>query len=164
MAGGACDRKRQVLTIIDTNISKNTKIWVLLNGGKWYNYCRLNDTQRRIFIKEGGRMRLYEALQNPVDSAILTMRNHSMDNSFLLSKAADIEYHMMSKQYSAVGVSFNVPFSRYRNRQIAFVYEYMDDKYWVHMPETMWLRLMTDYFGRYPCPAIRKVLGVHSAQ
>lgn len=109
-------------------------------------------------------MRLHEALQNPIDSAFLTVHNHSQDNSFLRKNAADVEYHMMSKQYRAVGVSFNVPFSSYSDRQIAFVYEHMDEKYWIHMPFVMWLTLMTDYFGRYPCSAIRKVLGVVSAK
>ena len=106
-------------------------------------------------------MRLHDALQNPVDSAILTRRNHSMDNSFLRREAGDVEYRLMEHRYTALGISFNVPFGNHYEKQIAFVYEHMDETYWVHMPVVMWLRFMTDYHGRYPCEAIKKVMGVY---
>lgn len=104
-------------------------------------------------------MRLHDALQNLVDSSILTRRNHSMDNSFLRSEAWDVEYRLKESQYTAVGISFNVPFGNSSEKQIAFVYEHMEEKYWVHMPVTMWLRFMTDYSGGYPCDTIRRVTG-----
>lgn len=90
-------------------------------------------------------MRLSEALQTTVNSALLTHRNHSADNSFLRRNSGSMESVLREKGLSAVGVSANIPFSQYKERQIAFVYEKeYGEKCWCHMPIVMWLHLIWD--------------------
>ena len=98
-------------------------------------------------------MRLSEALLQTVNSANLTYSNHNSDNSFLRGNLTAMEKILFENGYDAVGISKNVPFSHYKEQQLAFVYEENGEKYWIHIPVIMWLHLVWDHhLPNYPLP------------
>ncbi|MGN0316955.1 MAG: hypothetical protein ACI4E1_03360 [Lachnospira sp.] len=77
---------------------------------------------------------LRHALCNSVNSAMLTYENHDTDNGFLSYSLKEMKRGLVRRGYEPVGISRNVPYNKYPTPQVAFVYKYMDEVYWCHMP------------------------------
>lgn len=92
-------------------------------------------------------MNLKEAIVNVVNSAIVTFENHNQDNSFLEGKIVPMEKELQHSGYVPVGICFNVPWNRYDDEQIAFVYEFEEEKCWCHMSRLNWEFLICDAYG-----------------
>lgn len=85
-----------------------------------------------------------EALTCEVNSALLTFENHSADNIFLDPSYTVMERLLREYRFEPVGYCKNVPFNRYRSKQIAFVYRYDDELHWCHMPEICWMSFLQE--------------------
>jgi hypothetical protein len=87
---------------------------------------------------------LKEALTCEVDSALLTFENHNPNTIFLDPSYRVMERQLMEYHYEPVGICKNVPYNRYRAKQIAFVYRYEDELYWCHLPEICWMSFLME--------------------
>lgn len=92
-------------------------------------------------------MTVKESLSNQVNSALLTDRNHSCDNSFL-----SVEFHSFSENlryrlYEPYGVCKNIPYNPYPAEMIGYVFKEDDEVRWVHMSKRCWLALLTELHG-----------------
>ncbi len=89
------------------------------------------------------------SLQNKVNDGLLNYSNHTQDNSFFEDSLSETVKKMKEHKYEPVGISLNPPFPcAATNFSIAFVMRFNEEIYWVHMPETYWLMLLSDYYGR----------------
>lgn len=96
----------------------------------------------------------------PVNSAMLTRRNHSSDNGFFGVSKETVVRNLMLRCYEPVGCSFNVPFlGSSKEPQVAFVFEFEGEIRWVHLPKYLWLKYVFEYHGRYPCDVVKRMHG-----
>lgn len=89
------------------------------------------------------------SLQNKVNDGLLNYSNHTQDNSFFEDSLSETVKKMREREYEPVGISLNPPFPcAAASFSIAFVMRFNEKIYWVHMPETYWLMLLSDHYGR----------------
>lgn len=74
------------------------------------------------------------ALNNEVNSAMLTCENHDADNGFISGSIIELRKGLKRRGYEPVGICDNVPYNKYSTPQVAFVYRFMDEIHWCHMP------------------------------
>ena len=93
-------------------------------------------------------MDLKEILKTGVNSALISIKNHEGDNGFFRDTIVEIENDIERRGYVPLGICKNVPFEcSSASQSVAFVYKYLDEIYWCHMPETYWHHLLTDGYG-----------------
>lgn len=90
---------------------------------------------------------LKTALLQSVNSALLTLNNHTTDNSFLFQGYRGFERRLEEYNYEPVGVTKNVPYNPYPSEQLAFVYRFEGELYWFHLPKRCWEFLLLEGFG-----------------
>ena len=88
-------------------------------------------------------------LEEKVNDGLLNYSNHIQDNGFFEDTLKEVVEEMRERQYEPVGISLNPPFPcTTTDYSIAFVVRINEEIYWLHMPETYWHHLISDYYGR----------------
>ena len=88
-------------------------------------------------------------LEEKVNDGLLNYSNHIQDNGFFEDTLKEVVEEMRERQYEPVGISLNPPFPcTTTDYSIAFVVKINEEIYCLHMPETYWHHLISDYCGR----------------